>query len=454
MIPHNNHKVFTVGTLTRQIKNLLEEQYPFLWITGEVSNFSTPASGHSYFSLKDEAAVISCVIFKGQKRHLKFTPENGMKIKGMARLSLYEPRGSYQLIFEHMEPEGTGALQRDFEQLKTKLAAMGWFDTANKKEIPFLPSGIHVITSGTGAAVHDIIQVAKQRCPSVPLEIIPVKVQGDAAEFEIAHAIELANTVKTCDLIIIARGGGSLEDLWAFNTQTVAKAVYESEIPVISGVGHEIDFTIADFVVDLRAPTPSAAVQMALPDQTAIVHKIVGLQNELNNKIDRCTSQLRERIKDLHTRLKSPARVVDDFRFRIEDLQSRILSLVKNRINYQRERTQWLERTLSGTLPLPRIQAFKKDVKDLQASLDYLFYTYLKQYKAQVNKQKAQLETLNPSAVLNRGYSITRSLSSSRVGGHVVMDADTLNVDDGIEIILSKGRLDARVEKIYGKENL
>ena len=234
----------------------------------------------------------------------------------------------------------------------------------------------------------------------------------------------------------------------------MAKAVYESKIPVISGVGHEIDFTIADFVADLRAPSPSAAAQMVLPDQAAIVHQILGLQNELNNKIDRRILQLSEYIRDLRIRLKSPARVVDDFRFRIEDLQSRVFSLVKNHISHQRERTQWLKRALSGTLPLPHIQALKKNVKDLQANLDYLFFAYLKQCKDQVNKQSAQLETLNPSAVLNRGYSITRSLSNNHVGGHVVMDADTLGADDPIEIILSKGRLDARVEKIYGKENL
>jgi exodeoxyribonuclease VII large subunit len=451
MIPPKN-KVYTVGTLTRQIKNLLEEQFPFLWITGEISNFSIPASGHSYFSLKDDAAVISCVIFKGQKRHLKFTPENGMKIKGMARLSLYEPRGSYQLIFEHMEPEGTGALQQAFEQLKAELAAMGWFDTALKKEIPFLPAAIHVITSGTGAAVRDIIQVAKQRCPSVPLEIIPVKVQGETAEFEIAQAIELANTVKTCDLIIIARGGGALEDLWAFNTRTVAKAVFESEIPIISGVGHEIDFTIADFVADLRAPTPSAAAQMALPDQAAIVHQIFGLQHELDTKIDRRIRQLKEHINDLHSRLKSPARVVDDFRFRIEDLQSRAFSLIQNRINYQRERILWHNKALTGTLPC--IKTYKKDVEDLQANLDYFFRAYLKQCKDWVNKQYVQLETLNPSAVLKRGYSITRSRYGTGIGSHVVMDADTLKADDDIEIILSKGRLDARVIKTYGKKNL
>jgi exodeoxyribonuclease VII large subunit len=448
MVPQKDNKVYTVGTLTKQIKNLLEDRYPFLWITGEISNYSTPASGHSYFSLKDDTAVISCVVFKGQKRHLKFTPENGMKVKGMARLSLYEPRGTYQLIFEHMEPEGTGALQQAFEQLKAELAQRGWFDATHKKEIPFLPSGIHVITSGTGAAVRDIIQVAKHRCPSVPLEIIPVKVQGDTAEFEIARAIELANTVKTCDLIIIARGGGSLEDLWAFNTETVAKAVFESELPVISGVGHEIDFTIADFVADLRAPTPSAAAQMALPDQAAIVHQILGFQQELNNKIERRILQLKERINDLRSRLKSPLRVVDDFRFRIEDLQSRAFSLVKNQIAHQRERTQWLQRTLTGTLP--RIQTHRKDVVDLKTNLDYLFQAFLKQCKDLVNQQHGRLETLNPSSVLKRGYSITRT----RTNGHVVMDADTVNTDDGIEIILSKGRLDARVEKIHGKENL
>jgi exodeoxyribonuclease VII large subunit len=290
--------------------------------------------------------------------------------------------------------------------------------------------------------------VAKHRCPSVPLEIIPVKVQGDTAEFEIARAIELANTVKTCDLIIIARGGGSLEDLWAFNTETVAKAVFESELPVISGVGHEIDFTIADFVADLRAPTPSAAAQMALPDQAAIVHQILGFQQELNNKIERRILQLKERINDLRSRLKSPLRVVDDFRFRIEDLQSRAFSLVKNQIAHQRERTQWLQRTLTGTLP--RIQTHRKDVVDLKTNLDYLFQAFLKQCKDLVNQQHGRLETLNPSSVLKRGYSITRT----RTNGHVVMDADTVNTDDGIEIILSKGRLDARVEKIHGKENL
>ena len=450
MASQDNNQVYTVGSLTKQIKNLLEDRYPFLWITGEISNFSTPASGHSYFSLKDETAVISCVVFKGQKRHLKFSPENGMKIKGMARLSLYEPRGSYQLIFEHMEPEGTGALQQAFEQLKAELSALGWFDSVHKKELPFLPSGIHVITSGTGAAVRDIIQVAKHRCPSVPLEIIPVKVQGETAEFEIAHAIELANTVKTHDLIIVARGGGSLEDLWAFNTRTVAKAVFESEIPVISGVGHEIDFTIADFVADLRAPTPSAAAQMALPDQAAMVHQLLGIQQDLDNRMNRRITQHRETIADLHRRLKSPARVVDDFRFRIEDLQARLLLLVKNQISYQRQNVKWLEKALCTTLPLSGIQALKTRVADNQAALSYMFRAYLNQCKDKVDQKSAQLEALSPLAVLNRGYSITRNRST----GHVVMDADTLDADDRIEIILSKGRLDARVENTYGKENL
>lgn len=210
MTAEKQNTLYTVGRLTREIKALLENRFPFLWITGEVSNYATPASGHSYFSLKDSNAVISCVMFRNQKRNLRFTPENGMKVKGMARISLYEPRGSYQLIFEHMEPDGAGSLQQAFELLKQDLATRGWFDQVHKKELPFLPSRINVVTSGTGAAVRDIINVAGRRCPSVPLEIVPVKVQGEGAEHEIARAIERINTHQRSDLIILARGAGPL----------------------------------------------------------------------------------------------------------------------------------------------------------------------------------------------------------------------------------------------------
>ncbi len=438
---NNMAQVYTVSGLTRQIKNLLEDRYPFVWITGEISNFSTPASGHSYFSLKDKTAVISCVMFKGQKRHLKFNPENGMKIKAMGRISLYEPRGSYQLILEHMEPEGTGSLQEAFDRLKAKLQAQGLFDEKHKKPLPFLPSGIYVITSGTGAAVRDIIQVARQRCPSVPLEIIPVKVQGNLAEYEIAAAIELANDVHALDLIILARGGGSIEDLWAFNTEIVAHAVFQSDLPVISGVGHEIDFTIADFVADLRAPTPSAAVQMALPDQAALLHQVRGFQNNIESNMLRRLQQMQDRVKDLYRRLKSPARVIDDFRFAIEDLEARLFSSVTKRLRHQHENLHWLSRTLENALPLSRITNCRQEVNTLQTALERAFTVYLQQYRDRVREQSAQLAALNPESVLKRGYSITRTPE-----GQVVMDAKTLSAHDPIEIILSKGRLAARVE--------
>ncbi|MBU1341798.1 MAG: exodeoxyribonuclease VII large subunit, partial [Proteobacteria bacterium] len=243
--------IYTVSKLTREIKSLLEDTYPFIWIIGEISNYSVPASGHAYFTLKDHQALINCVIFKNQKLRLKFEPENGLKIIGMARLTLYEPRGSYQLIFEHMEPEGAGSMQVAFEQLKIKLSEKGFFDAKYKKPIPFLPSAISIITSATGAAVRDIIIVAQRRFSNCHLEIIPVKVQGDGSDTQICEAIKFVNQYQRTDLIILARGGGSLEDLAAFNSEAVATVIFESNIPIITGIGHETDFTIADFVADL-----------------------------------------------------------------------------------------------------------------------------------------------------------------------------------------------------------
>ncbi len=442
----NNSHIYTVVSLTREIKSLLEDRYPFLWITGEISNFVTPASGHSYFSLKDANAVISCVMFKGQKRRLSFTPENGMKITGMARISLYEPRGSYQLIFEHLEPEGAGSLQQAFEILKKELADRGWFDAEHKKPLPYLPSKISVITSGTGAAVRDIIHVATRRFPGCALEIVPVKVQGDTAEHEIARALNLVNQRvnerNKSDVIILARGGGSIEDLWAFNTETVAQAIFESDIPVITGVGHEIDFTIADFVSDLRAPTPSAAAEMALPDQAALTQQVNRLKASLDQAMNKRMTFLEQRLQDLSSRLKSPARVVDDFRFRIEDNETRLHIAMKMRMVRDRERLFWLRRTLDNTLPLPRIQEQANYVNGLKSALDQAMAKHMDGFKSRLRELTAHLEPLNPNAILDRGYSITRELST----GRVVMDAQTLARDDRVEIILSKGRLVTRVE--------
>ncbi len=261
----HSRNILSVAQLTNRIKSLLEKSFPFVWISGELSNFRVPSSGHFYFTLKDSTSQIAAVMFKGQNRNLKFLPEHGMQVVGFGRIGLYEPRGSYQIILEHLEPEGVGALQIAFEQLKTRLDQEGLFSAENKQPLPALPGNISLITSPTGAVVHDILTILDRRFPDMRVEIVPVKVQGDDAAGEIVEAFGIIEERDTADLVILARGGGSMEDLQAFNDEAVARAVFACRRPVISAIGHETDFTITDFVADFRAPTPSAAAELAVP---------------------------------------------------------------------------------------------------------------------------------------------------------------------------------------------
>jgi len=448
---NNNGHIYTVSTLTREIKLLLEERFPFLWITGEISNYAVPVSGHSYFSLKDNGAVISCVMFKNQKRALKFVPESGMKIMGLARISVYEPRGSYQLIFEHLEPEGTGALQIAFDQLKKKLASQGLFDEVHKKPLPFLPLKINVITSGTSAAVRDIIHVATRRFCGCHLEIVPVKVQGEAAESLICEAIEMVNSIlKKADLIILARGGGSLEDLSAFNSEKVARAIFSSEIPIITGVGHETDFTIADFVADLRAPTPSAAAEFALPDKRALSHQIQRLGESLIHLMNKKIDFFHQRLDDLNLRLKSPEQVVADFKIRIEECNDRMNRNILTQVLHNRERVAWLQKNLKGVIPLVKIKEHRKQVERLTLALGAGVDGRLAAFKALTREMVVKLDALNPESVLHRGYSISRILPEKKI----LTDASEVVLEEQIEIILSKGRLVTRVVETNGKKNI
>ena len=278
--------IYSVSDLNANIKALLEESFPFVWIIGEMSNFRIPASGHYYFSLKDAASQISAVMFRGQQRKLKFEPEDGMSVIGMGRISVYEPRGTYQIILEYLEPSGVGALQIAFEQLKNKLADEGLFNDEHKRDIPFIPNKIGVITSSSGAVVHDILQIVNRRYPNIAIQVLPAKVQGKGAAAEIVSALELLNRREECDVAILARGGGSLEDLQAFNSEPVARAIFGSRVPVISAVGHETDYTIADFVADLRAPTPSAAAEMVVPEKFTLEHRCKELDTLLKTKIN------------------------------------------------------------------------------------------------------------------------------------------------------------------------
>ncbi|MCD4723185.1 MAG: exodeoxyribonuclease VII large subunit [Desulfobacula sp.] len=438
--------IYTVSKLTREIKSLLEETFPFIWVTGEISNYAVPASGHSYFTLKDHQAVINTVMFKNQKRNLKFEPENGMKIMGLARLTLYEPRGSYQLIFEHLEPEGAGSMQIAFEQLKKKLSDQGLFDDKHKKPIPFLPSKISIITSGSGAAVRDIINVSQRRFSNCPLEIVSVKVQGHGSENEICDAINLVNQFQKSDLIILARGGGSLEDLAAFNSEIVANTIFNSDIPIITGVGHETDYTIADFVSDLRAPTPSAAAELALPDKNDLVQRIFNLQESLNSSLKNKIIAHRQVVVHLISRLKSPDTIVYDFRFKLEDFESRLINMMKHTVQYNKEKLHWLSQALYSQQPVTKISEYKQRVKTLSLSLTHNFQKIFKEIKTNHLKFNLKLQALNPEAVLQRGYSISRFVSDKKV----ITDSNEVKKNDKIEVLLFKGALITRVEKING----
>jgi exodeoxyribonuclease VII large subunit len=441
--------IYSVSLLTREIKTLLEDRFPFVWVTGEISNCATPASGHSYFSLKDDQAVIRGVMFKNQKRNLKFSLENGLTIMGLARLSVYEPQGTYQLIFEHMAPEGAGALQKAFEQLKKKLASEGLFDPAYKKPLPLLPGKISVITSGTGAAVRDILQVSLRRFPGCCLEIVPVSVQGNAAIQEIVYAIEMVNDRAQSDVIILARGGGSLEDLAAFNSEEVARAVFGSHIPVITGIGHETDFTIADFVADVRAPTPSAAAELALPDKKQLNRHLFDLQQDLNTVVISQLAFYHQKVDDLHNRLKSPVQVATQFRQTLTTHCQRMVQTLHRRIFHDREKLLWITKALPGAAP--DVRNLEKQLTALNRHLDLGMLHLMGAKRNRIEHAAAAMSALNPASVLNRGYSIARRLPNRMV----LLDAGMVNVQDPVEIILARGRVLARVEKtIHGKDHV
>jgi exodeoxyribonuclease VII large subunit len=442
-------QIYSVSHLTREIKTLLEDRFSFVWITGEISNCASPASGHTYFSLKDDASVISGVMFKHQKRNLKFTLENGLKIMGLARLSVYEPRGTYQLIFEHMTPDGAGSLQKAFEQLKQKLGDEGLFDTARKQPVPLLPARISVITSGTGAAVRDIIHVALRRFPNIWLEIVPVPVQGDKAVHEIVCAINAVNQQQRSDVIILARGGGSLEDLAAFNSEDVARAVFASHIPVITGIGHETDFTIADFVADLRAPTPSAAAELAVPEKKHLLQQIEEMHLSLSAAMTQKLTFFHQKVDDLHSRLKSPARIMAQFKQTMHSHHLRMHHSLCRRMFHHREKLSWILQALCGAAPNTRIPG--KQVADLHTRFCRAMHHYTAGKRNRVEQAAASLAALNPMSVLNRGFSITRTLPDKKV----ILDAKTVAVREPIEIILSRGRILTRVEKtIHGQDHI
>ncbi len=438
-----DRRIYSIFELTQSIKSLLEGRFAFVWISGEISNYRMPSSGHCYFTLKDDRAQINAVMFKGQKRNINFDLEDGLSIIGLGRISVYEPRGTYQIILEYIEPKGVGALQLAFERLKKRLFAEGLFDEKNKQPLPFMPRKISLVTSPTGAVVHDMIHIIGRRFPNMHIEIVPVNVQGAGAVDEIVHALQLLDERSDTDLIILARGGGSLEDLQAFNSEAVARAVFSVRIPVVSAVGHEIDYTISDFVADLRAPTPSAAAELAVPLKKDLCQKAADARDALKITMLTYLDKKRLVLNQTSKRLIDPKKNVFNLRLRTDDLNSRLIRFAALGIRQKKEQLKWRRNVLISYNPDKLLIKLKEKV-DLFTEKQLIFIDKLINNKKHgIRELCAKINALNPESILDRGYSITRTIP----GAVVVRHAGEVAVQQQVEVVLAKGSLICHVER-------
>ena len=441
--------IYQISELNQKIKQLLEEKFPFLWISGEISNFRIPSSGHCYFTLKDAHSQIGAVMFRAQAASLKFRPENGLSVIGLGRLSVYEPRGSYQVIFEYLEPKGIGGLQLAFDRLKQKLAAEGLFDAENKAPLPLLPRKISIVTSPTGAAVRDFINVAQRRFPNLPLEVFSVSVQGERAPGEIIDALNWLNDKADTDIIVLARGGGSIEDLWAFNDEQVARTIFASHIPVVSAVGHETDFTIADFVADLRAPTPSAAAEITVPSKTEFKKQLIEVNQKLYQSFNNNIKLLRKYLDGISNRIIHPQRRLEDLRMRLDDYSIRLVAVIRDTLERKAEQAAFRRDLLLHVTPQLTVERLRTQLDTLRDTLITHMAHILRETSARVARNASMLAALNPMSILKRGYSITRTVPERMI----VRGAKEVKLDQKLEILLSRGQLTVRVEERNTEES-
>ena len=434
--------MYGVQELTEEIRELLEGNLDFVWVEGEISNFSAPRSGHYYMVLKDENAQIRAVMFRLQARYLKFLPENGMKILAQGRVGVYAPRGEYQLILDYLEPLGVGALALAFEQVKNKLAKQGVFDQAIKKPLPFLPKQIALVTSPTGAAVRDFLNVVQRRFANLEIRIFPVRVQGDQACEDMVKALEWINRDFKADVIVLTRGGGSLEDLWAFNREELAMAVRRSRIPVVSAVGHEIDVTICDLAADFRAPTPSAAAELLVSEKEALKKRLNDLQARLLSLMEQQGNQRRQTLEKLKKRLRDPKKRLADAWIRLDEAQQRLIRLMLLALHHKRMSLGATTNALRIHSPLDRIASGKQHLDFQKSSLIRAMETKLRGLRMNRSLLEKGLTDLNPRAILNRGYSITLRLPEKKV----LKETKDVGAGDQILVLLAEGRLTCRVE--------
>ncbi len=438
--------IITVTQLNRETSQLLAEHFLSVLVEGELSNTAQPSSGHIYFTLKDANAQVRCAMFRTQQRRLTFKPENGQQVIVRAQVSLYEPRGDYQLIVEHMEKAGDGALRRAFDALKLKLSEQGLFDAAHKHSLPTLPTAIGVITSPSGAAIRDILTVLRRRFAAIPVIVYPVAVQGDNAKHEIARAIAAANRLKQCDVIILGRGGGSLEDLWAFNEELVARAIYDSEIPIISAVGHETDFTIADFVADLRAATPSAAAEHASPDQQQWLSRFVYLESKLQQQLQRKLNQKQQTLDWLSQRLQQqhPGQKLARNAKRMDELETRLKLAMLTQLRHMSGSVEAKTAQLWQHNPAVIINSHKQRQEYLSQRLMAATAHKLEQLKQRLLTSSQTLHAVSPLATLNRGYAMAINPST----GEIIRSAEQISVGELVQTRLAHGRFTSQIKAI------
>jgi len=437
--------ILTVSRLTSLLKDLLEDNFNQVWVEGEVSNLAFPASGHIYCTLKDSGAMLRCVMFRSSAKSLKFRLEEGMALIVRGRLSVYDQRGEYQLIAEYAEPKGVGALQAAFMQLKERLAGEGLFGEAHKQALPVMPQRVGIITSASGAALHDILNVLGRRNAGLDLLIYPVRVQGEGAAAEIATAIDNLNRLQAADVLIVGRGGGSLEDLWAFNEELVARAVYRSKIPVISAVGHETDWTICDFVADLRAPTPSAAAELVCTAREELLNQLDALSHRLQQTM---SGQLRlhaQNLAGLRRALHDPSRLLGHQSQRVDDLSERLDLALRNLFTRRREQLARHEQSLAGLHPAVSISRLRQELLLLSERTERRVSSQLEHLGRAQGEAAARLDALSPLRTLARGFSVVER----QTDGTIVRNAVELRVGEELRLRLLHGSALCLVEETY-----
>lgn len=434
--------VYTVSRLNQEVRDLLELSFPLLWVEGEVSNLARPPSGHIYFTLKDGASQVRCVLFRTAQRQAAHAPREGQRVLLRARVSLYTPRGDFQLVAEYLEDFGAGDLRRAFEALKQKLLAEGLFDAARKRPLPAFPRRVGLITSPAGAAVHDLVQVLGRRFPALPVLLYPVPVQGEGAAEAIAEALRLAGARAECDVLILARGGGSLEDLQAFNEEVVARALAECPIPVVTGIGHEVDFTIADFVADLRAPTPSAAAAAVSPDREEWRQRLETLGGRLLASVRRRLRRERERTDWLLRRLRHPSRRLTEARQRLDGLVLRLIGAQTAALARRRRQLAELAARLERQSPRARFAALRARERALAGRLALAARGLLARRRASLDGLRRALEAVGPLGTLRRGYAVL----TVEPQGPLVTSVTQVATGDRVSARLADGRLLCRVE--------